>query len=270
MDLFFNELSASSLSGDNVGVQVGCFIRVISSAISDGFQHVRFEKGLSGVKIGYNRTLAQYCYSHSKEQDVRTLLAIQRQPFLEGDQVDTFLEYEDFRIRDVSCEGLACAYINKSMGVGFCTSEWTDLKYDLDLIIKGELNQRCSVLCLSSLDHFSNHLYVNWANQKLPPPKLYKSKQIPLDKHIHLSPHHGISILMEFSHRLRNDPYVEEIVNSTDRNTDSDKFIVSMHDNLIEMRLVQQGGYGIIVRTTARNRRQLEAIAKHLEERFNR
>lgn len=270
MDLFFNELSTSDLSGDNVVILIKQFLSVVSEAISEGFQHVRFEKGLTGVSLGYNHTLAQYCFSHSREQEVKALLSIWNQPFLvEENQIDAFLDVDDFRVRDVSCEGLACAYINSSLGVGFATPEWINLEYELDIFKGDEISQRFSVLCLSSLLHFDNPMYVNWANQMLPTPKLDRSKQIPLDKPIHLSDHHGKSVLLDFSKRLRNDPYIEEIVNSTDRNTDSDKFIVSMHEDLIEMRLVHQGGYGVIVRTTAKNRRQLEAIAKHLDERFN-
>ena len=268
MDLFFNELSAYDMS-ENASAILGVFLTVVSEAVNQGFHGVRFEKGLAGVSIGYNYSLAQYCYEHSKEQSVKTLLAIQTQPFLEADQVDAFLIVDDFRVRDVSCEGLACAFINGSIGVGFGTKGWEGFDYKLDVYKDGIIEHTHTIGCLSSPNHFNEPLYIAWANQNLPPPELEKSKQIPLDKPIHLSEHHGMAELTEFSKKLRNDPYVEEIINSTDRNSDSCKFIASMHGNLIEMRLVRQGGFGLVVRTTAKNRRQLEAIANHLENKYN-
>ena len=268
MDLFFNELSTDGMS-EKTDVYLGIFLSVVSEAMNQGFRGVRFERGLAGVSIGYNYSLAQYCYEHSKEQCVKVLLAIQKQPFLEADQYDAFLNVDDFRVRNVSCEGLACAFINGSVGVGFRTKEWEGFDYKLDVFKEGTIEHTYPIGCLSSLSHYNEPSYVAWANQNLPSPVLEKSKLIPIDKPIHLSEHHGKAELTEFSKKLRNDPYIEEIINSTDRFSGSSKFIVSMHDNLIEMRLVRQGGFGLVVKTTAKNRRQLEAIANHLEMKYN-
>ena len=60
---------------------------------------------------------------------------------------------------------------------------------------------------------------------------------------------------------------MEEVVNSIDIVPGEKRFISSFHDgNMIDIRLVKEGGFGLTIRTTARNQRQLHAIAKHLEQ----
>ena len=273
MDLFFNEISCNGLTEQDLTIYLSDFVKLVAEALRQGVQFVRFEKGLSGVELAYNQTLAQYCYRHSKEPEVKALLAFHKEPYLDKDKEDGFLLVDDFRVRignqTISCYGLACALINNSVGIGFHTPGWEGIEYKIDIFKEGEVDSVSPVLCVSSTAHFDDPLFVEWADTYLPEAVPEKSKQIPIDKHIHLSDHHGAAELREFSEKLRKSPYVEEIVNSIDRVSDSKKFIVSMKDDIIEIRLVNEGGYGLAVRTTAKNRRQLDFIARHLEEKYS-
>lgn len=272
MDLFFNELSCKGLSADNLDSMITNYALIARNARYEGFDCIRCEKGIEGVSLIGGQTLAAYCYINRKSSAVKALFTMHRRPYIpDGDErEDIYLRADKFTIalplREIDTYGLACAHVSGSMGIGFSTPDWTQFLYNLK-IKRGELWESTKIMCLSLKDHFSDGCYEDWAQRNLPAPRLESSKLIPKEKRIKSFPeHHGKDVLQKFSSRIINCPYVEEIVNSIDRDSLDKHFISRMYENIIEIRLVKDGGYGIAVRTTAKNRRQLVAIAEILKK----
>lgn len=271
MDLFFNELSVSGLSSDAIADGVTLFALVVKEARQQGFGGVRFETDMRSVMLTERMSFAQYCDSCKDKQEIKALLSFQIYPYFDEAHEDDYLKAKDFKVRidgdtTLSAYGLAAAYVNKSCGVGFASHRWSGFEYEIHIEQEDE-DTVDKVYCLSSLPHFDDPLFVKWADLNLPEPPLVRSKSIPLDKRIHLSHHHGEDTLYAFAKKIRKSPYVEEVVNSIDIVPGEKRFISSFHDgNMIDIRLVKEGGFGLTIRTTARNQRQLHAIAKHLEQ----
>ena len=273
MDLFFNELSVSGLSESTIPDCIIKFASLVREAREQGFQNVRFETDLRRIQLSEGLSFAQYCERYARNQEVKALFSLQVYPYIQETEEDTFLE-SDFYVSlndgtKVSISGLAAASIYNSCGVGFDTSQWNNLVYSIT-IEKGEEVEEKTVLCLSRQEHFEDVAFIGWAEDFLPEPNLIKSEAIPMDKKIHLSDHHGKAELQAFSKRIVMSPYVEEVVNSIDRDSYDKAFVSSLHDgNMIDIRLVNKGGFGLTVKTTARNMRQLKAIARLLEKKYS-
>lgn len=92
----------------------------------------------------------------------------------------------------------------------------------------------------------------------------------PQDKKIHLRDDHGKDVLMHWSKRLVNSPYVEEIINSIPFNPRTTEPIrTTTDDGLLELVLTKtDAGYGMVVKTTGKNKRETEEIARILKERY--
>lgn len=274
MDIYFNELSCCNLTEDSVDSVISDFSLLVKSTHDEGIRKVRYEKNLFEIKLLNNLSLGHYCHLHQKDQSVKVILATCSYPYIkdeEDDIADAYIQKKSFKIEIDGCrhdsEGLACAFLANSIGIGLHTVNWTSLLYDL--IVCGENTEdRVPFLCLSHQSHLSDSRFESWAEQKLPPPALSCSKLDYTEKHVHISKHHGQDVLLAFAKRLIRDPYVEEVVNSIDIVPGTSKFISAYHDDIIEVRLVRQGGFGLAVRTTAHSIRQLRAIAHHLEETY--
>lgn len=273
MDLYFNELSVSGLTEDTIYQKVVMFANVVKEARQQGFRYVRFEKDMRSIMLSHDLSFAKFCEINSKDPIIKALFSVQGYPYFtdEGGE-DSFL-LNDYRVlmpdgHKESVYGLAAAVYYNSCGVSFNTIQWESLLHQV-LIESGDSRKTVFVISLSDLAHFDTKEFSDWADSSLPEPELISSKSIPMDKKISLPDHHGKEILYEFSKRLVRSPFVEEIINSIERKPKEKDFIYSLHDgNLIDIRLIRHGGIGVIVRTTAKNERQLRAIARRLEEQF--
>lgn len=89
-------------------------------------------------------------------------------------------------------------------------------------------------------------------------------------KRIALRNDHGMDVLKDFSKRLLRCPYLIGIVNSLPYNPYERKFIKRIRENgLIEIVLPwTDKGYGVVVKTTGRNIREIKRIAEILEKEF--
>jgi len=57
-------------------------------------------------------------------------------------------------------------------------------------------------------------------------------------------------------------------LNSIDRNPKEKNFISGINENIVYITLVNEGGFGMAVSTTARNVREARYIAKLIEKKF--
>lgn len=274
MDLFFNELSVSGLEEGTVAEKVLLFAQIVKEARSLGFSYVRFATDMRNIELFHGMSLERYCNLNRNKPEVQALFSVQGYPYFTDPQGEEEYIKNDYRVKlkdgsNPIVYGLAAASFYNSCGISFSMPQWTDLIYQ---IYKGEVsdNNYQEVLSISNLQHLDDKSFIAWADKYLPEPELIISKSIAIDKDIHLSDHHGSDVLMAFSKKIRNSPYVEEIVNSIDRVAQDKNFISSFSGvDIINIRLVKEGGYGIAVRTTARNKRQLKAIARILEEEYS-
>ncbi len=267
MDLFFNELSCAEIAADSVDRLIHSFVLVVKEARAQGVERIRFEKGLGDITIAPGLTLLQYCFNHSKDDDYRLLLSLSDKPYLKDEELETAFISSSFYVnvseRQVPTFGLACAFLSKSMGVGLCSSLWTSLKYQIQIVAEGSL-QYDEVLCISNLSHFESPEFFDWTDHYLPDPPLICSRQIPSEKDCHLPNHHGKQELTAFAKKLLKSPYIEAVVTSVERDVMSKAPVTEYDEDKLIIRLVDNGGYAMLVRTTAKNKRQLATIAKHI------
>ena len=102
------------------------------------------------------------------------------------------------------------------------------------------------------------------------PPHLIRTPKKPEDKEIHLRDDHGKDIIMHWAKRLIHSPYVEGVINSIPFNPKAKNPIHNITDDgLLEIVLTKtDAGYGMVVKTTGKNKRETEEIAHILKERY--
>lgn len=273
MDLYFNELSVSGLTEDTIYEKVVLFAKVVREARQQGFRNLRFERNMREVMLSHDLSFATFCEINRKDPIIKALFSIQGYPyFTDKDGEESFL-LNDYMVvmpdgHKESVFGIAAAVYYRSCAVSLNTSPWESILHKV-FIVSDCSNRTEYVLSISDMDHFDTKEFSDWADAYLPEPELISSKSIPMDKKINLPDHHGKDILYEFSKRLVKSPFVEEIINSIERKPKEKDFIYSLHDgNLVDIRLNKHGGIGVVVRTTAKNNRQLRAIARRLEEQY--
>lgn len=118
---------------------------------------------------------------------------------------------------------------------------------------------------------FTEFGYIIWEEwKKTGDIELIECNIKPENKKIKLSDHHGIVVLSNFSKKLVNCKYVCEIINSLDFEPKSKKFIRAIKDKgIIEITLMwEDAGYGLVMETTGRNKRETEKIAKIIKEKY--
>lgn len=274
MDAYFNELSVPPLGDmEQLDRLIEKYARVIKDAKLQGFNTIRYEKGVEAIMLTENYSLSQYLYKHQTSLAVNVLLTTQAKPYIpEGDSTEDTYILNDYAVRvndkQVKSEGFTAAAIAGSITIGFESPEWSEDSY-----IVTETNEsgsrRFNVLYASDTTFFLSNAFQSWADSSLPP-TIVPSELLPFEKEIHLSQHHGYDELMRFAKRLRNEIYVNKIVNSIDRDSNVKQFArCKFGTKIIEITLIKNGCYGLAVSTTARNDRELRYIAKQITEKYS-
>jgi hypothetical protein len=160
------------------------------------------------------------------------------------------------------------AYLYSVPGIGFLSeSFWNPCKFEI--IIKGDSEIKDTVFCISKPEHFNDLDLIDFIEYNSPL-QLIESTLNPENKPIVLRDDHGKDILDRFAKKIRNSPYVLSIVNSLPYNHTEKNFIRRIYPNgYIEIVLTKTDkGLGLVVSTTGRNKKETEAIAKILEEKY--
>lgn len=192
------------------------------------------------------------------------LLSFFRSPF-ETRQVEERQDYylsHYWEYQGKTCFGLALAFIMDSMSVSVCDPFWGQpiLYIEMD-------GNPLSVRNL--FDEATFHYHLEWIDS-MQPLELVICSEKPEDKRCKLRDDHGKDVLQTFCKRLLKSEYVCEIVNSLPFNAENRRFIHKIYNNgMIEVVLPwTDKGYGIVIKTTGRNYRETEAIAKLLKEEY--
>ena len=165
---------------------------------------------------------------------------------------------KNYIYRSVSPVGLSWAAFFDGIALSLYNSEEWNCSY-VDVL---EDNVTKSVAHISRKEHLNDWIdsYQNVCLIKSP--LSYDEKKKP-----HFRDDHGTDVLDAYWNKLKRCPYVEECVNSLPFNGKSSKFIRCIKSNFsIDLVLTWTDcGYGMNIKTTARNRREAEEIAKIIE-----
>lgn len=273
-DIYFNELSVPYPAiNTDVDSLIQQYANTIKEALNQGFGKVRYEKGVDHIMLREDYSLAQYLYENSASQSVKVLLATQTKPYIpEGSQVEESYVMNQycimFKDKVVHAEGLTTAALSASMAIGMANDNWTENCYEVWEKRPGaKTSRKIDVLYADNPTFFSNEKFVEWADVNLPP-KLEECGILPMKKEIRLADHHGKDVLNRLAKKLVHEMYVNGILNSTDRDSKEKNFISGINDNIIYITMVDDGGYGMAVSTTARNEREARHIARLIEEKY--
>ena len=276
MDLAFNELSIFPISNDKTEayIRVDQFLSTFKRASEFDYNKIRFHLGLESIELSNNYSLNDYC-SETKNRTKATLLrGLFRYPFIDenSNEENRYISnyfYLKKGEKLIEPYGLAVAYLYSTLGIGFYSEPfWHNCKFEL--IITGEIENHDVVFCLSIPEHFNDSelkIFIEYSS----PLRLIETEILPEDKSIKLRDDHGKDVLLKFSKRIVQLPYVTEIINSLTYNPFDKKFIRKVFPNgNIEIVLTKTDkGLGIIVGTTGRNKRETEEISKIFEKMFN-
>ncbi len=275
MDLVFNELSIEPLAEDKTKAfeRVDLFLSTFVRARKSIFNVIRLNEYFGNIKLLDDYTFEDFCNEPTNKTKNTLLRGLFKYPFIDDNSEEEykFIQSNFSLIKnetEVETYGLASAYLYSTLGIGFCSDEfWNKCKHKLSII--GETAYMADVFCCSKPDHFDDIELQEFIDSRLPL-ELIETGVIPADKPIELRDDHGKDTLEEFAKKIRKSPYIISIVNSLPYNSSCINFIKKSYSNgLIELVLTNTDkGLGLVVKTTGRNLRETNAIAKIIEDEY--
>lgn len=269
--IYFNEL-ALPISPTDVDTLVEQYAQTVAAVCDLGFRKVCYES-FDSIVLSKDIYLKNYCIENRKNDKVALILTAQKIPYIdpETEQEKKFVEAQSFKVRvnDVELDsyGFAAAYLHNSVTISFATNgfeHFDSFKVTKYMSAKNWLSK--DVCCICSPDDINRIEFAEWvyANVNI----WYTPSTIPIEKKLkHISQHHGSHELNEFSQRLLREPFINEVINSIDRDSRDKKLISRKVYPNIELRLVGDG-YGLVVSTTAHNLCEYECICIYLQEKY--
>lgn len=202
------------------------------------------------------------------------LLSIIRQPYIEdGDASieDRFIASNGFLNdeRETSVEGLAVAYLYKTIAISICSAEkWKSHEINIKFLETGSEDQTIKVRHASQISHIEHHK--DWISSRLGVKLAVTDLQMQ-QKGISLRDDHGKDLLLKFSKKLIRSPYVTGVINSLPFNPHDNDFVKSCYpDGRVELVLTRTDqGLGLVIQTTGTTLLETEAVAAILREEFN-
>jgi hypothetical protein len=285
MDLVFNELSSHPLAENKTKgfERVILFLETFKRSKEFDYNKIRFdvpksEDILSKTLVTSEYTLADYRKLFLQDRQNKRygdlLLGLPKRPFIDENSEEenqfiqnTYQLYKEAKI--FKPFGLASAYIYSTLGIGFNSEPFWDV-CKFELIIISEFKSKGTVFCVSKPEHFNNGELTEFIENRSIP-ELIETNILPKDKRIELRDDHGKNVLKNLSERLVQSPYVKRIINSLPYNPYEKYFIKAVYPNgNIEIVLTDTDeGFGVIIESTGRNKRETQEIAKILENLYN-
>ncbi|MCD8362726.1 MAG: hypothetical protein LUC98_07170 [Lachnospiraceae bacterium] len=257
MELFFNELSIDgrqNLSADSM------------IALAEVYHTLaQYEITTCRIDPDGNAKLFQMIQSMQDSLNIKNFyFAFFRSPYeteYVEERQDEYLGHEWF-CNGKTCIGLALALIFDSAALSVHEIGWNDAF--VDIIRDGAVN---TVRNISTSQHVDLHIQRIRDGEET---ELIKCALDVTEKEISLRSDHGKDILMNFSKRLIKCPYVVGVINSLPFNSHERNFIRAIReDGLIEIVLPwTDQGYGVIVKTTGRTKKETERIGSILIEKY--
>ncbi|MDR2773627.1 MAG: hypothetical protein LBC19_02585 [Tannerella sp.] len=272
MEMMFNELSVMS-AADKYTAQnkLALFAKTANRARKEGFRHIRSHYDTNQIRLAEDYTLFDWLNDKSVPKDYRDYMyGMIVLPFIKEDDMEIeehyvaanyYFEDKDANISKTECLGLAAAYLYETLSISLSTSPMWE-QYKLPVIIEEKAQvSLASVYNITSPASFVPEI-IDFIDE-IKELTLIETAIAPNEKSIHLSHHHGIRELQNLCDQLKNCSYVEEMCST---NWGGSTFIRKAHkDGIIEIVLFNtEKRYALSVKTTGRNLRETEAIAKIL------
>lgn len=281
MILFFNEFSSSYPCSSlyDAKDRMSNLIKLLSQTKSEGFRLCRIYNEYTSTILYQGYLISDWLNDQSvKRIEKQFFLSYVRPPFETGEteKENQFIERyyklnepEEGMHHDKYCAGLAWAVLYNTLPVSFPSNNvWEKININL-LEIDGDVVKKLVINHASKTDHVDYHS--NWIS-RIKPVQIIKSKLSFEQKKVSISlrDDHGQDVLYSFALKLINDDYVETILCSLPFNPHCRKFIKEIYaDGRIDITLFEyDAGYSMIVKTTGRNLRETEVIAKHLKNKY--
>lgn len=272
----FNELSIDvDTDQDSVDLKLWGYSDLLKSC----FQRIKadrvlYRKDLGSISLGHGQNLKSFIKAHIHDARALFLLTSADHPFIKDGNEEALGSFIDNDIRaeingkEIDSESFAAAYCLKSFCIGF-KSDTFDGKISIPIIIKhGDDSQTDQIFCITNIQQLDNYGFVDWLimhnELKLAPTKIdVKSKQI------HIYDHHGQDIAEYYAKRFVQRDYVDAIPNTIPFQPHAKSFLKKVRDDFsLEIVFYKEKKVkcGLLVKTTARNKREAEYIATLLEE----
>lgn len=282
MELMFNELSSVPESRDTYHAdrKIVALLNCFKAAGIHGFSGIRFPVQFHEISLAAGFTIVDWIQQTDRRDLKNLLLAIRRYPFIrEGDETseDAFLKHS-FTFRNqvlfehpVACYGLAAAWLYDTLSICLSGSDFWEAN-QIPVLKTEEESGYQEVINIVNV--FSEKCFyqevVQSQVERISELRLIPSRIAPENKQINLRDDHGKDVLHHFSLRLRNNEYVDRIINSLPFNPSSKCFIRRVWpDGRIEIVLTwTDQGLGLVIQSTGQNLRQTRAIAEILAQQF--
>ena len=262
MEACFNELTLSPLCAtqEEVHERVTRYVDVVAKACEEGFKKICYSTALDEIAISGKETIASYCYKNIRDKD-------------ETETQNRYISANVYYCRNVDelkAEGFTAAYAKNTICVGlYVAPEWCGAEYEIKVVSDVSEEERITWICVTDTNHFDAECYKLWYSQNAPL-SLGKCMIDPMWKKVSLRDDHGKDILEKHAGKLKQSPYVVEIVNSLPFNPHAKDYIHRVKENgIIEIVLTDTDeGLGLAVRTTGRSLRETKRIADILKEKY--
>ncbi|MBI4946247.1 MAG: hypothetical protein HY840_07585 [Bacteroidetes bacterium] len=282
MEVIYNELSSQPLSGNKTlaNHRIALLIECYKTAHQNGFNKIRFSKQFHEIEIAGGYTLQQWLNETTQRNHKDLILGARTYPFINEEDTwaedeyilnNFYFENEKHKISKTECLGLAAAHIYDTLSISFTGhSAW--INNSLSIIKSNGANNSTANIDITNI--FSSACFdkkeIKDFIERISQPVLVPSPLQPNQKSIHLRDDHGKDVLDSFAKRIRNSPYVNEIINSLPYNNRAINFIRRAYPNgLVEIVLYWTDmGLGMVIQTTGRNKRETEEIARLLEREY--
>ncbi|MDR1023128.1 MAG: hypothetical protein LBL94_07665, partial [Prevotellaceae bacterium] len=274
MKLFFNELSCEPVADSKYSAieRMNVFAKTVSIARQKGFRNIQCDYPANAIMLAQQYSLFDWLNDSTVSREYRDFMyGVIVPPYIDEDEpefeqyVDSTVTFEnaECNISKIGCIGLASAYLYNLPAISILSIPLWE-QHILPITIEKNGNTFSeNVYNISSCESFSISDITDFIDS-IGELKLVETSLKPEDKAIHLAEHHGKAELQELCERLKHNPYVEEM-SSTDWG--GNRFIRKIHRNSIEIVLYKtQRKYALLVKTTGRNLRETQKIAKILEE----
>ena len=278
MKLFLNELSLCPVADSKYSAieRMAVFAKTVSVARQKGFRNIQCDYPINAILLAQQYSLFDWLNDYSVPREYRDFMyGVIIPPYIDEEDsefekyVDAFITFEnsEYNISKTNCIGMASAYLYNFPTISILSIPlWR--QPILQIIIEKEGNivyekihniSSCESFNIPDIKDFIDNI------REL---ILVETTLNPEDKIIRLADHHGKSELQELCAQIKYNPYVEEMY-STDWG--GNRFIRKIFMNgIIKIVLYKtQRKYALKVKTTGRNLRETQKIAKILEEKFN-
>ena len=275
MNIYFNELTLDAIDDAVIGEPI--FSRFLGQVLKPVLQTKTKLKHISCNDLA---KIKEKCLRSNNGLLSQSFYSFFRAPYVDEDFVGTAEEERysasNFYILKgtafIECIDLGAAVMKNSLTLGLPSEPfWEELSHTIcERNGKKELNHEA--LCVTKGEHLCLPKFCDWLEKTFhgEPQEIFND---PCDKAVSLRDDHGKDKLLDFARKICRSTYVISVVNSLPFKPKQKVFInmnQSFEDGLIEICLHwTPQGFGMVLKTTAKNRYQAIKIADCLTKTYD-